>query len=103
MTIGVNKVIKELNKKLMVNFVGYIKSQNLCISHMNCLHQQLPLPFLLPTPDIIGRTLEFLGANIEHVASWSEIEGQLSSFPHWREDLMGARKFWSSFCTVVIS
>jgi len=57
----------------------------------------------LLTPDVVGRTLKFLGANIECVASWSEVKGQLSSFPCQREDLMGARKFWSSFCTVVVS
>jgi len=55
---------------------------------MDCLHQQLPFPFLLSTPDIIGGTLEFLGANIKHIASWSEVKGQLSLFPHQREDFV---------------
>jgi len=42
---------------------------------MDFLHQQLTFPFLLPTPHIIDKPLEFLMAGIEHVASWSEVEG----------------------------
>ena len=73
-------MIKEINKKLMANFVGYTRSQSPCTSHTDFLHQQLPLSFLFPTPNVIGGPSEFLGANIKCAASWSEAEDQLSSF-----------------------
>jgi len=69
---------------------------------MDFSYQQLSLPFLLPTPDIVGGPLEFLGADIRHIASWSEAEDQLDLFPHWRKDSIGARKFWSNFCDTVV-
>ena len=86
----------------MANFGKYKVFWSLHISCMDFPHQQLSLPFLLLTLDIISRPLEFFGANIGHVVSWAEAEDQLDSFPHWREDSMGARKFWSNFCDTVV-
>jgi len=59
----------------MANFGEYKVFQSLHTSHMDFLHQQLTFSFLLPTPHIIDKPLEFLMAGIEHVASWSEVEG----------------------------
>jgi len=86
----------------MTNFGKYKVFQSLCTSHTDFPHQQLSLPFLLPTPDIIGRSLEFLRTDIKYVVSWSEVRDQLDSFPCWREDSIGARKFWSNFYNAVV-
>ena len=72
---------------LMAKFEEYTRFRSLCTSHTDFLHQQLTSPFLLPTPHIIGKPLEFLVVGIEHVASWSEMEGRLGLFSHWKEEL----------------
>jgi len=54
---------------------------------MDFLYRRLTFLFLLPTPHIVGEPPEFLVADIEHVASWSEAEGRLGSFPCWKEEL----------------
>jgi len=43
---------------------------------MDFPYQRLTSLFLLPTLYVVGEPLEFLVAGIEHVASWSETEGQ---------------------------
>jgi len=42
---------------------------------MDFLHQHLTFPFLLPTPHVIGKPLEFLVAGIKRIAFWSKTEG----------------------------
>jgi len=87
MAIRVNKVIKEIKKKLIANFVGYIRFQSLHTSYRDFLYQQLPSPFPLPTPHVVDRPLESFWTGIEHVVSWSEAEGLESSSPCWKKEL----------------
>ena len=60
----------------MANFGKCKVFRNLHISRTDFLHQQRTSLFLLPTPHIVGRPLEFPLAGIEHVASWSEAGGR---------------------------
>jgi len=69
---------------------------------MDFPYQQLMSPFLLPTLRVIGEPLEFLVADIEYVASWSEAEGQLSSSPRRKEEIRVAEKSSTNSCTVVV-
>ena len=71
----------------MANFEICIRFQSPCTSHMDFLYRRLTFLFLLPTPHIVGEPPEFLVADIEHVASWSEAEGRLGSFPCRKEEL----------------
>ena len=72
---------KQLAKKgkfkqiLTANFGEYKVFRSPHTSHTDFLHQHLMFPFLLPTPHVVGEPLEFLVADIEHVASWSKVEG----------------------------
>ena len=69
---------------------------------MDFPHQQLTSPFLLPTLHVVDEPLEFLVAGIEHVTSWSEMEGQLSSSPRWKEEMRAAEKSSTNSCAVVV-
>ena len=68
---------------------------------MDFLYRRLTFLFLLPTPHIVGEPPEFLVADIEHVASWSEAEGWLGSFPCRKEELWEVEKFWSNSYNIV--
>jgi len=69
---------------------------------MDFPHQRLTSPFLLPTLCVIGELPEFLVASIEHVASWSEAEGRLSSSSCQKEEMRVAEKSSSNSCAVVV-
>jgi len=60
----------------MARFGEYTRFQSPRTSHTDFPHQRLMSPFLLPTLYVVGEPPEFLMAGIEHVASWSEAEGQ---------------------------
>jgi len=59
-------------------------------------------PFLLPTPHVIDKPPEFLVAGIEYVVFWLGVEGQLNSFPYWKENWWEAGKSWPNFYAVVV-
>ena len=59
-------------------------------------------PFPLPTLCVVGEPPEFLVVGIEHIASWSEAEGRLSSSPHRKEEMRAAERSSSNFCAVVV-
>ena len=59
-------------------------------------------PFPLPTLCVVGEPPEFLVVGIEHIASWSEAEGRLSSSPHRKEEMRAAEKSSSNSCTIVV-
>jgi len=58
-------------------------------------------PFLLTTPHIFGKPLEFSAAGIEHVASWSEADSQGGSSLRQKEK-RAVEKSSSSFYAVVV-
>ena len=68
---------------------------------MDFLYWRPMFLFLLPTPYIVGKPLEFLVADIKHVVSWSEAEGRLGSFPHQKKKLWEVEKFWSNSYDIV--
>jgi len=70
---------------LTANFEVCIRFRSPHTSHTDFLHQRLKFPFLLPTPHAVSEPSEFLVAGIEHIASWSEAEGRLGSFPCWKD------------------
>ena len=41
-------------------------------------------------------------AGIERIASWSEVEGQLSSSSHQKEEMKAAERSSSNSCTIVV-
>jgi len=63
---------EQFKQILMTNFEECTGFQSLCTSHTDFLYQQPTFPFLLPTPCVVDRPLEFSWANNRHVASWSE-------------------------------
>jgi len=71
----------------MANFEEYKVFQSPYTSYTNFFHQHLTFPFLLPTPHVVSKPPEFLVADIKYIVFWSRAEGQLSSFPRWKEDL----------------
>ena len=87
---------------LMVRFGEYTRFRSPRTSHIDFPHQQLMSPFFLPILHVVGKPLEFLVAGIEHVASWSEAEGQLSSSPHRKEEMRAAEKSSSNSCAIVV-
>jgi len=58
--------------------------------------------FLLPTLCVVGEPPEFLVADINHIASWSEVEGRLSSSPCRKEEMRAAERSSSNSCAVVV-
>jgi len=91
-----------IRTKLIARFEEYTRFRSLCTSHTDFPHQQLTFPFPLPTLHIVGEPPEFFVAGIEYVASWSEVEGQLSSSSHQKEEMRVAEKSSSNSCTVVV-
>ena len=59
-------------------------------------------PFLLSTLHVVGEPPEFLVAGIKRVASWSEVEGRLSSSPCQKEEMRVAERSSTNFCAVVV-
>jgi len=68
---------------------------------MDFLHRQLTSPFLLTTPRVFGKPPEFLVADIEHIASWSEADSQGGSSPCQKE-MRTVERSSSSLCAVVV-
>ena len=87
---------------LTVRFGECTRFRSPCTSHTDFPHQRLTSPFLLPTPRVVGEPPEFLVASIERVASWSEVEGRLSSSPRQKEKKRGAERSSSNSCAVVV-
>ena len=85
----------------MANFEVCIRFRSPHTSRTDFPHQQLVLLSPSLTSHVIDAPLEFLKANIGYVASWSEAEGRSNSCPRWKEDSK-AKKFLSSFCTIVV-
>jgi len=90
-----------IQKILTAKLEKYTGFQNLCTSHMNFLYRQLTPPFLLTTPRIFGKPLEFPAANIKHIASWSEVDSQGGSSLRQKEKRV-VEKSSSSFCAIVV-
>ena len=83
-------------------FEKYTRSQSLCTSRIDFLHQQLMSPSLLPTPRVVDRSPKFLWADNGDVASWLKAEDQEGSFPRWKKEMKVARRSLTNFCAVVV-
>jgi len=90
-----------IQKILTARFEKYTKSRNPHTSHTDSLHRQLTPPFLLTTPRVFDKPLEFLVAGIEHIASWSEADSRGGSSPH-QKGMRAVKRFSSSFYAVVV-
>ena len=67
---------KTIRTILTARFGEYTRFRSPRTSHTDFPYQRLMSPFFLPTLHVIGKPLEFLVADIKHIASWSEAEGR---------------------------
>jgi len=88
---------------LTARFGEYTRFRSPHTSYTDFPHQQLASLFLLPTLCVVGVPPEFLVADIEHVASCSKAEGQLSLSPRQKGEMRAAEKSSSNSCAIVVS